>query len=385
MDDRRLSSARRGRAHQPTPLARLAQTGGATSRCTRRTPSKTRYQTRRTHIIFTVPERCSSPATQARSSPSSAPPRGSGSGITRSESQARPRLRGKRSELASPLPAATRYHVDLDGEPPLEDILCRLEDASRGEFEVTPNHVLFGSPVWGMDPYGEPRLPVPGEPMPKLTGGGAGVIVAIVDTGVPRGHEENEILEKVETWPSEEEPWLYSGPEPVLAGPQGHGSFVAGVVRQAAARATVRSYRALDTDSVTDEWYLGHQLALVLAGGARVINLSLGATTRADQTLMGLSALEAAARQERHRHGPAAPIVVAAAGNLASSRKVYPAADPWTISVGARGRHRGQERAPGTGKFQQLWWVGRRVRPTASTSSAPTKPNRTGRPLIPRK
>jgi hypothetical protein len=294
---------------------------------------------------------------------------------TRSESHARPRLRGKRSEMASPLPAATRYLVD--GEPSLEEILCRLEDASRGEFEVTPNHVLFGSPVWGMDPYGEPRLPVPGDPPPTLTGEGAGVIVAIVDTGVPRGHEENVILKGVETWPSEEEPWLYSGPEPVLAGPQGHGSFVTGVVRQAAARATVRSYRALDTDSVTDEWYLGHQLALVLAGGARVVNLSLGATTRADQTLMGLSALEAAARQERHRHGPAAPIVVAAAGNLASSRKLYPAADPWTIGVGAVDDTGNKKEHPERASFSNFGgWVDVYARGVDVVSSYEAKPYR---------
>jgi subtilisin family serine protease len=298
-----------------------------------------------------------------------------GLGCTRTESRSRPRLRGKRSELASPLPAAIRYVLDSDA--PLEDILCRLEDASHGEFEVTPNHVLFGCPVWGMDPYGDPRLPVQGDPKPQLGGDGAGVIVAVVDSGVPWGREENPLLGGVETWPSEEEPWSYSGPEPVLSGPQGHGSFVAGVVRQAAANATVRSYRALDTDSVTDEWYLGHQLLLVLSGGARVINLSLGATTRADQTLMGLSALEAAAHQERHGHGPAAPIVVAAAGNQDSSRKVYPAADPWTISVGAvkvtGGKKAGPERA---GFSNHGGWVDVYARGVDVVSSYEAKPYR---------
>jgi subtilisin family serine protease len=251
----------------------------------------------------------------------------------RREDHGRPKLRGKKYELPSPLPAAARYHVYT--EEPLEDVLCRLEDHAHGEFEVTPNHVLFGLGLWGMDPFGDPRPPKKGNKYEQthLTGDGAGVTVAIVDTGLPHLYEMNELLkDNVDTWPSEEEPWDYDGQTPVLVSPQGHGSFVAGMVRQAARNATLQSYRALDSDGVTDEWYLGHQLSLVLASGAGVINLSLGTTTRADQTLMGLSALEAAADG---RGIGQAPIVVAAAGNLGDSRKCYPAADDWTISVGA--------------------------------------------------
>jgi subtilisin family serine protease len=247
----------------------------------------------------------------------------------RREDHGRPMLKGKGSELAGPLPPAARFHVYSD--EPLEDVLRRLEDHAHGEFEATPNHVLFGLVLWGMDPYGDPRPPKRNEIL-SLGGDGAGVSVAIVDTGVPRGYQMNPVLAAVETWPSEEEPWEYDGPEPTLVSPQGHGSFVAGVVRQAAQNADLKSYRVLDSDGVTDEWYLGHQLALVLSGGVRVINLSLGTTTRTDQKLVGLSALEAAAKGQWA--GPA-PIVVAAAGNLGDSRKVYPAADDWTISVGA--------------------------------------------------
>ncbi len=250
-------------------------------------------------------------------------------GYRRREDHGRPKLRGKVSELASPLPAAARFHVYSD--EPLEDVLRRLEDHAHGEFEATPNHVLFGLPLWGMDPYGDPRPPKKSEKI-ALGGDGEGVSVAIVDTGMPRGYDVNPLLSTVETWPSEEEPWDYEGPTPTLVSPQGHGSFVAGVVRQAAQNAELRSYRVLDSDGVTDEWYLGHQLALVLAGGAQVVNLSLGTTTRSDQKLVGLSALEAAARG---RCAGRAPIVVAAAGNLGDSRKVFPAADDWTIGVGA--------------------------------------------------
>ena len=247
-----------------------------------------------------------------------------------------PLLKEDERQVTSPFPAATRYSVQGSAQSgqDLEYVLDKLNDASNDRFKVTPNHVLFSAQFWGMDPYGDPSLPKQGE-RPQLAGDGSGVVVAVVDSGVPRGHRQNDILRTIDTWPSEEEPWSYSGPEPVLVSPQGHGSFVTGVVRQGAANATVRSYRVVDTDGVAEEWYLGHQLGLVLATGARVINLSLAAPTRSDQSLMGLSALEGAALGERKGQSAVAPIVVAAAGNSHETRRWYPAADDWTISVGA--------------------------------------------------
>jgi subtilisin family serine protease len=272
----------------------------------------------------------------------------------RYENHGRPRLKGKESELASPLPAAARYHVY--NHEPLEDTLRRLEDDSHGEFRATPNHVLFGCDLWGMDPYGDPHPLRDPKKAPQPGGGGAGVVVAVVDSGVPRGYTANPLLsKKIETWASEEEPWDYDAPTPVLVSPQGHGSFVIGVIRQAAQNALVRSYRALDTDGATDEWYLGHQLSLVLAGGARVVNLSLGTTSRDDQSLIGLGALEAAARG---KGGTPAPIVVAAAGNLGDSRLCYPAADDWTIGVGAVKVTKSQKTPPQPASFTSFGnWV----------------------------
>jgi hypothetical protein len=217
---------------------------------------------------------------------------------------------------------------------PLEAILSRLERASRGELRVSPNHVLFGCPIWAMEPYGDPTPP-PAGVVPQPGGGGDGVSVAVLDSGVPHQYTKNPMLAQVLSTPAEEEPWDYSGPQPVLVYPQGHGSFVAGVVLQAASQSTVTSYRVLDTDGVTDEWSLGHQVALALASQPRVINLSLGTPTRTDQALMGLRPLAAAARGENGDRSHPPPIVVAAAGNLGDRRPFYPAADHWAIAVGA--------------------------------------------------
>ena len=61
----------------------------------------------------------------------------------------------------------------------------------------------------------------------------------------------------------------------------------------------------------------------VATGGPKVINLSLAAPTRSDQSLMGLSALEDAAL-ENQGQSAVAPIVVAAAGNSRRIPQVVP-------------------------------------------------------------
>jgi subtilisin family serine protease len=228
-----------------------------------------------------------------------------------------------------PAGGAVPFYVQSRSD--IETVLRRLERASGKRLTVSPNHVLFGCPVWGGSPDGDPSLPRPGEnpvvPGPDVAA--TGVVVAVVDSGVPHGYEDNDLLDAVESLPIDLEPWAYSGPSPVLVYPQGHGSFVSGMVRQAAPGATVMSFRALDTDGVSDEWYLGYQISLALAADPQVLNLSLGGLTRNDERLMGLGGLAAQVAET------GSPVVVAAAGNWGDSRPVYPAADNWTIGVGA--------------------------------------------------
>jgi subtilisin family serine protease len=212
----------------------------------------------------------------------------------------------------------------------VERVIVALKERDPS-LKVTPNHVIFSCQNWLFEPDGDPRKPAAGQEA-EADGGGRGIVVAVVDTGLPQDYGQNSLLQPVNADPSEFETFSYEAPpQTVLQRSQGHGAFVAGVVRQFAQHATVWSYRALDNVGTGDEWALGHQLADALSVGPRIINLSLGTVTRGNQGLLGLSALGALARQNNGSE----PIVIAAAGNLDLSRPFWPAADTWAISVGA--------------------------------------------------
>jgi Subtilase family len=237
------------------------------------------------------------------------------------------------------LTGAARFTgVTFRGEFDPEGTIRALEEeAERGgnTLNVTPNHVVFGCQHWLMEPCGDPSLPGPDQHQERRRGG-EGVVVAVIDSGLPEGYAANPLMAPVQIANNQElEPFPYEGPMPgggMLGYAQGHGAFVCGVVRQNAAEAEVWSYRALDTFGTSDEWALGIQLALALRHSSpRVINLSLGTLTRRDQTALGLTALGRLAA----RTDGTAPIVVAAAGNFGWARPFYPAFDSWTISVGA--------------------------------------------------
>jgi subtilisin family serine protease len=230
--------------------------------------------------------------------------------------------------LATSPTGAARFRVN---QPIVERAIVDLK-ARYASLHVTPNHVVFGCQNWLMEPFGDPSMPAQGQ-QAAPGGGGQGIVVAVVDSGLPEGWTNNSLLRPVRTQPFELEPFSYQAPPATqLRWAQGHGSFVAGVVVQSAQAATVWSYRALDNVNSTDEWALGNQLADALrVGPPRVINLSLGAPTRANQTMLGLTALGPVACPDNAR----APIIVAAAGNLDQARPFWPAADSWAISVGA--------------------------------------------------
>ncbi len=152
--------------------------------------------------------------------------------------------------------------------------------------------------------------------------------VAIIDTGINMDDTE---------WPSL---WLAGitqdrvNTDPLNAvsnGPLdhggGHGTFVAGVVRQVAPNAQIRVYRALDSDGIGSEEAVACAILRAVADGVDVINLSLGTDTYKDRPPVALTAaLELV---------PDEVVVVAAAGNDGSSRPNWPGAVKRVVAVGA--------------------------------------------------
>lgn len=113
----------------------------------------------------------------------------------------------------------------------------------------------------------------------------------------------------------------------------GHGTFVAGVIRQLAPKSDVRMIRALDTHGVGTETQLIKALCragdLLSKEGRGVINISLGMESHDGQEPLGLRcALDRL---------PPEVVVVAAAGNRPTGVPWWPAASKRVLGVASHG------------------------------------------------
>jgi subtilisin family serine protease len=194
-----------------------------------------------------------------------------------------------------------------------------------------PDHVVSIAPgEAGWCPATEPdEVPPWATPDPVITAdhaAGEGVRVAVVDTGLdptaPGMH-----------------PWMtgvYGEPDPAVKpgviGPYGgHGTFVAGVVRAMAPRAEVVVRSAFPTAGAVTESDLVLALDRVLdEDWPDVISMSAGTRTFDPTGLLSLNVFY----ETRLRHHKGV-VFVAAAGNDGDRKPFWPAAAPWTVSVGA--------------------------------------------------
>ena len=185
---------------------------------------------------------------------------------------------------------------------------------------------------------------------------GAGVRVAVLDTGVDRTHPAlaARLLPGFDFVDYDNDPSEMGSTSNIA---YGHGTHVAGLIAMAAPGASIMPLRVLDADGQGNAWVLAEALLYAVDpdgnpqtdDGAHVINLSLGslARTRFFDTIAQLVTCESTAAdisdagydsdRARCKSGRGA-VIVAAAGNGASSgEQQYPAAEGYNalISVAA--------------------------------------------------
>ncbi|WFE43478.1 S8/S53 family peptidase [Verrucosispora sp. WMMD1129] len=240
------------------------------------------------------------------------------------------RARGHAVTIADSFAGVTRLRFVAETDVP--SIVTRLRDPRQWPGQpaprVQPHHVLVGLGNIMGNPGTPPREAAAlAPPDPSRLGEGAGVTVGICDTGIWRKAGDYH-----PSWlgggylpePDDEDPlYLYAD---VLAVQGGHGTFVAGVVRQAAPGVHVDPEAALAPTGIGDE-------AMVVAAMGRltpevsVVNLSLGGFTLDDQPSMPLANAVAGL--------PPSTAVVAAAGNAGTDRPIWPAALDRVVGVAA--------------------------------------------------
>jgi hypothetical protein len=221
-------------------------------------------------------------------------------------------------------------HLRLAARSDIDTLLRRIAQIAGTRLAASPNHVLGGCPGWLFGPADEP-FPAAA---PAGDGDGDGTVwdgplLAVVDTGLAADFASLQLLQN---GVAPEDPGVFENPDEdgdgLLDPEAGHGTFIAGVVRQRTPGVPILEGRALDSDGLVDEVTLAQALTELLAfeRPPDLVNLSLGGYTRDDQPLLALQFLADL---------PNRPLVVAAAGNNGSSRPFYPAALPWVVGVGA--------------------------------------------------
>ena len=165
------------------------------------------------------------------------------------------------------------------------------------------------------------------------TATGAGVRVAVLDTGVDRrhpalaGHVKLRLDMVDGDWnPEDVGNGLDDDGDGFVDESVGHGTHVAGIIRLIAPDAEILAYRVLDSDGQGTVVGVAEAITHAVDAGADVINVSFG-TDKDQKSRLLRTALQYARDND--------VAIVAAAGNDGDDKKRYPASDDRIVSVAA--------------------------------------------------
>ena len=261
----------------------------------------------------------------------------------------------RRTDLL-PLGAALfRLRRDAD----VVDLIANDFSPDGKETLASPVHLFRGEPNYQGGPGDVPAPVADPLPRPPKAPSSHAVTVAVLDTGLSSTHPwfRNQSWEAVDGDVTDR---LDDDGNYELDAQAGHGTFIAGIVRQRAPGAHLMISRVLSSDGVCDEIELLralralHHLSTHHNRRIGVLNLSLGAYTWNNRPPSLLSHVI--------RQLGADAVVVSAAGNNDSDRKFWPAAFESVVGVGALTAD-GQKRTSFSnhGSWVDAWAPGERV------------------------
>jgi len=232
-----------------------------------------------------------------------------------------------------------RVLINQPGEP--QDQTATAEDGrvpvtitGLGSGAAAPNHLVHISGNGGGCPAVEPEpMPSGSAPYPGYTpdrGAGDGIKVVVVDTGFDdKAAERSSWLKGVTGDPD------IAMQGTILNEYAGHGTFIAGIIRSIAPLAEVRVRQVFGFGGGVLEADLVKVLIDVLEEDhPDIISMSAGTYTYDASGLLTFPVFN----QTRLRHHKGVVMVVAA-GNDGDRKPFWPAAAPYTVSVGALGTY----------------------------------------------
>ncbi len=198
-----------------------------------------------------------------------------------------------------------------------------------------------------------------GTPVPAATG--AAVTVAILDTGVAFSHPglKGRLLSGYNTLDSSIQPSDIDDGKTNIS--VGHGTMVAGIVARTSPHASIMPIRVLDADGSGTMLHVLQGLHYAVTHGAKVINMSFGTPER--------SLVLEDALAEAHDAGI---VLVASAGNEASSELRYPAACQGVLAVASVDKDNKRSSFSNYGSYISLVAPGSSIRSTYWTGGYAT-------------